>query len=188
MSSTKPGPNSPIASQSRATASSSRAIALPPPAVFSMSSGTPKPPSSAWRAKVFRQLSTPTAGSSFASTWPPCATSPSAPTAAAALACAASSLRLGIRMRLFVVATLSTYGAWTTTATPDARSRSASARGRGGLPALRIGQEDLDGVRAHVGCPFQGINGVRDGAGVVLLRSAGAHVYADRVSGHAERA
>jgi uncharacterized membrane protein len=108
VSSTNPAPNSPTASQRRPIASMSRAMAFPPPAVFSMSRGRPKPPSSAWRAKVLRQLSTPTAGSSLARTWPPCTTIARAPIATAAFACAPRSLRLGIRMRLFVVATLST--------------------------------------------------------------------------------
>src|SRR3954471_8531297 len=131
VSSTKPGPNSPIASHSRATASSSRAMALSPPAVFSISTGMPKPPSSACRAKVLRQLSTPAVGSSLASTWPPCTTMPRALIAAEAAACWPSSLRLGIRIRLLVEATLSTYGACTKTATSEASSASASGRGFG---------------------------------------------------------
>ena len=83
-------------------------MALPPPAVFSMSSGSGKPPSLAWRVKVLRQLSTPTAGSSSASTWPPCTTMPRAPTAAAAAACWREQLAArGSRIRLLVDATLS---------------------------------------------------------------------------------
>ena len=58
----KPTPNSPTASQSRASASKWRAIAWSPPAVFSMNTGTAKPPSSCWRWTNLRQLSTPVAG------------------------------------------------------------------------------------------------------------------------------
>ena len=58
----KPTPNSPTASHNRASASNRRAIALSPPAVFSMRTGTGKPPSSSWRARNFRQLSTPCRG------------------------------------------------------------------------------------------------------------------------------
>ena len=57
-----PTPNSPTASHSRASASNWRAIALSPPAVFSMRIGTANPPSSAWRSTNLRQLSTPGRG------------------------------------------------------------------------------------------------------------------------------
>ena len=155
-------------------------MALPPPAVFSTSSGTANPPASACRVKVLRQLSTPAAGSSFARTCPPCTTRPSAPTAAAASACWPSSLRLGMRIRLFVVATLSTYGAWTTTVTsPVAQGLGVRPRQRR-LPALRIGEEDLHAVGVH-------LRGAGDRPAVeqlVVLGQAGADVYADRVGRH----
>ncbi len=104
VSSTKPGPKSPTASQSRPSRSNVRAIAFSPPAVFSMRIGSPKPPSGA-RSNVLRQFSTPSSGSSFAVTWPPCTIRPFAPIAAAAAACWASILRLGMRILLFVLAT-----------------------------------------------------------------------------------
>jgi len=52
-----PGPNSPIASQSRARRSNRRVIALLPPAVFSIKIGSGNPPSSRARERVLRQLS-----------------------------------------------------------------------------------------------------------------------------------
>ena len=45
-------------------------------------------------------------------TWPPCTIRPLAPIAAAAAACCARILRLGIRILLFVLATFTRYGAW----------------------------------------------------------------------------
>ena len=77
-------------------------MALSPPAVFSMSSGTLMSVAST----ALRQLSKPFAGSSALLTWPPWTIRPLAPISAAASMCCWSSLRLGIRMRLFVVATL----------------------------------------------------------------------------------
>ena len=62
---------------------------------------------------ALRQLSKPFSGSSSALTWPPWTMSPFAPISAAASMCCWSSLRLGMRIRLFVVATLTMYGAWT---------------------------------------------------------------------------
>src|SRR5664279_4281333 len=116
------------ASHSRAIASSRRAIAWSPPAVFSMSTGT------FWssRSNVLRQLSKPVAGSSAASTWPPCTISAAAPTSAARSTFCCSSLRDGIRIRLFVVATLIVYGEWTYSVTPAA---SAAARSAAAPPA-----------------------------------------------------
>ena len=58
---------------------------------------------------------------------------PTAPTAAAACACSASSFRPGMRIRLLVDATLSMYGAWTTTMTSLCSSASPSGRGFGAL-------------------------------------------------------
>ena len=58
---------------------------------------------------------------------------PTAPTAAAACACSASSFRPGMRIRLFVDATLSMYGAWTTTMTSLCSSASPSGLGFGAL-------------------------------------------------------
>jgi len=55
-----------------------------------------------------RQLSKPIAGSSFFSTWPPCTITPAAPTWAAAFRYCCRNFRLGIRIRLLVVATFST--------------------------------------------------------------------------------
>jgi hypothetical protein len=51
-------------------------------------------------------------GSSLAVTWPPCTISPRAPMPAAAVACCARILRLGMRILLFVLATFTRYGAW----------------------------------------------------------------------------
>ena len=77
-------------------------MALSPPAVFSMSSGSFRSVAST----ALRQLSNPFAGSSSLLTCPPCTISPLAPIPAAASTCCWSSLRLGMRMRLLVVATL----------------------------------------------------------------------------------
>ena len=77
-------------------------MALSPPAVFSMSRGILRSVAST----ALRQLSKPLAGSSALLTCPPWTISPLAPMEAAASMCCWSSLRLGIRMRLFVVATL----------------------------------------------------------------------------------
>ena len=62
---------------------------------------------------ALRQLSNPLAGSSSLLTWPPWTIRPLAPISAAASMCCWSSLRLGIRMRLLVVATFTMYGACT---------------------------------------------------------------------------
>src|SRR5699024_6143469 len=112
-------------SQTRPIRSRVRAIALAPPAVFSISSGTEK----SVRSIALNQFSKPTSGSSLALTWPPCTITPAAPISAAAVICCCSSLRLGIRIRLFVVATLITYGACTYSATSasSAAARSAAA-------------------------------------------------------------
>ena len=80
-----------------------------PPAVFSMSSGTVM----SVCATALRQLSKPFSSSSSEPTWPPWTIRPLAPTSAATSICCWRSLRLGMRMRLFSVATLRTYGAWT---------------------------------------------------------------------------
>jgi hypothetical protein len=77
-------------------------MALSPPAVFSMSMGSGR----STRSTALRQLLYPSAGSVSFSTWPPCTIRPLAPIAAAAASCWVSSLRLGMRIRLFVVATL----------------------------------------------------------------------------------
>ena len=98
----KPGPNSPTASHSRAIRSSRRAIALSPPAVFSIRIGS----GNFARSNTLRQLSKPTWGSSPSFRCPPCTIRPLAPSAAAAAACWSRILRLGIRILLFVVATL----------------------------------------------------------------------------------
>ena len=79
-------------------------IALAPPAVFSMRSGTSRSSPSI----ALRQLSKPTAGSSLADTCPPCTMTPRAPTSAASFTWRARIWRLGMRMRLCVVATLIT--------------------------------------------------------------------------------
>jgi len=92
------------ASHSRAMASSDRAIAPLPPAVFSMSMGSGR----SIRSTALTQFSRPSAGSVPAVTCPPCTISPFAPTAAAALSCCSSSLREGILIRLLAVATLIT--------------------------------------------------------------------------------
>ena len=84
-------------------------MALSPPAVFSMSTGN----RASMRSKTLRQLSKPTWASSFFSTCPPCTIRPLAPIFAAASSCWAGILRLGMRMRLFDVATLTMYGACT---------------------------------------------------------------------------
>jgi hypothetical protein len=96
------------ASHSRPIASSDRAIAPSPPAVFSISMGSGR----SMRSTALRQFSRPSPKSTPALTWPPCTISPLAPIDAAAWSCWSSSLRLGIRIRLLLVATLMTYGAW----------------------------------------------------------------------------
>jgi hypothetical protein len=95
------------ASQSRPIASSVRAIALAPPAVFSISSGIGR----STRSTTLRQFANPSAGSTPFVTWPPWTISPLAPIDAAASSCWLRIFRLGIRIRLLVVATLTTYGA-----------------------------------------------------------------------------
>jgi hypothetical protein len=92
------------ASHRRAIASRVRAIAWLPPAVFSISSGSGR----SICCTAFTQLATPCAGSTSPVTWPPCTIRPFAPTAAAAFSCWSSSFRLGIRIRLLVLATLMT--------------------------------------------------------------------------------
>ena len=83
-------------------------------------------------------------------------------------------------MRLFVVATLSMYGAWTTTMTSDA-SRSACVRARlGVLVALRIGQEHLDAVGVHLGRAGQR-TAVQE---FVVVGQTRADVDTDRVNRH----
>jgi hypothetical protein len=96
------------ASQSRPIASRDRAIAPSPPAVFSISIGSGR----SMRSTALRQFSRPSAKSTPAVTWPPCTISPLAPIDAAALSCWSSTFRLGIRIRLLLVATLMMYGAW----------------------------------------------------------------------------
>ena len=98
------GAASATASHSRAMASSERAIAPLPPAVFSMNMGSGR----SMRSTALRQFSRPSAGSMPWLTCPPCTISAFAPIDAAALSCWSSSLRLGILIRLFVVATLIT--------------------------------------------------------------------------------
>jgi hypothetical protein len=73
-----------------------------PPAVFSISSGSGR----SICCTAFTQLATPCAGSTSPVTCPPWTIRPFAPTAAAAFKCWSSSFRLGIRIRLFVLATL----------------------------------------------------------------------------------
>ena len=102
------------ASHNRPIASSDRAIAPVPPAVFSMSIGSGR----SIRSTALTQFSSPAAASTPALTCPPCTIRPFAPTDAAALSCCSSSLRDGILIRLLVVATLITYGAWMYTSTP----------------------------------------------------------------------
>ena len=88
-----------------------RAIAFSPPAVFSMRIGRPKPP--VGRAlEGLAPVLDPLPGVVLAVTWPPWTISPFAPIAAAAAACWARILRLGIRILLFVLATFTRYGAW----------------------------------------------------------------------------
>ena len=132
---------------------------------------------SAWRAKVLRQLSTPTAGSSLASTWPPCTTSPSAPIAAAACACSAEQLAAGdadavVRRRH--VEHVRARGRRPVTS--PARSASASGRGLRRLAALRIGQEDLHAVGVHLRGRASGPPSTSSPS-----RVSRADVYADRV-------
>jgi deoxyribonuclease-4 len=91
-----------------AIASSERAIAPLPPAVFSMSSGSGRSICSI----ALTQFATPVSGSTSAVTCPPCTMSPFAPIDAAAFSCWSSSFLLGMRIRLLVDATLITYGAW----------------------------------------------------------------------------
>ena len=77
-------------------------MALSPPAVFSISMGSGR----STRSIALRQLAYPSLRPVPAVTCPPCTTRPLAPIAAAASRCWLSSLRLGIRIRLFAVATL----------------------------------------------------------------------------------
>ena len=87
-----------------------RAIALSPPAVFSMRTGS----GGSQRSNVLAQLSKPPSGSSSFRTCPPCTIRPLAPDLGGrAPRAVASSLRLGMRIRLLAVATLSRYGACT---------------------------------------------------------------------------
>ena len=65
-------PSSPTTSHSRASRSKRRATAFVPPAVFSIRTGSGKPPSLWAYAKVLRQFSTPTDGSSVSARCPPC--------------------------------------------------------------------------------------------------------------------
>jgi len=74
-----------------------------------------------------RQLSKPTARSASSLTWPPCTMIPFAPIAVARVICFWSSCRLGIRTRLLVVATFSTYGACTYRSMPAASASALSA-------------------------------------------------------------
>ena len=92
------------ASHSRAIASRDLARAPLPPAVFSMNIGSGR----SMRSTALRQFSRPSAGSTPEVTCPPCTISALAPIDAAALSCWSSSLRDGILMRLFAVATLIT--------------------------------------------------------------------------------
>lgn len=96
------------ASHRRASASRVRAMAWFPPAVFSISSGSGR----SICCTAFTQLATPWAGSTLPVTCPPCTIRPFAPIEAAAFNCWSSSFRLGMRIRLLVLATLMTYGAW----------------------------------------------------------------------------
>jgi len=89
-------------------ASSDLAMAPVPPAVFSMNIGSGR----AIRSTAFRQFSRPSAGSTPDVTCPPCTISAFAPIDAAALSWPSSSFLDGMRIRLLVVATLITYGAW----------------------------------------------------------------------------
>ena len=102
-----------------------RAIAPVPPAVFSMSSGRVmlRP------SMHLRQLSKPTPRSASSPTWPPWTMIAFAPIAVARSICFCSSCRLGIRTRLFVVATFSTYGAWMYRSMPAATASFFSASG-----------------------------------------------------------
>ena len=118
----------PTASQSRPIASSVRAIALAPPAVFSISSGMGR----STRSTTFCQLANPSAGSTPFVTWPPCTISPLAPIDAAASSCWDRIFRLGIRIRLLVVATLTTYGACMYRSTPAAVNASRTSAGSPG--------------------------------------------------------
>ncbi len=97
-------------------ASRDLAIAPVPPAVFSMNIGSGR----SIRSTALRQFSSPSAGSTPEVTCPPCTISAFAPIEAAALSWPSSSLREGILMRLLVVATLITYGAWMYTCTSAA--------------------------------------------------------------------
>ena len=62
--------------------------------------------------------------------------------------------------------------------TSPASSASASGRGFGRLPALRVGQEDLHAVGVHLRRAGQRTAVVE----LVVVGQAGADVYADRVA------
>ena len=103
-----PRPASVTASQSLPIASSDRAMAPSPPAVFSISIGSGR----SIRSTALRQFSRPSSAATPPVTCPPCTIRPLAPTDAAALSCWSRIFLLGILIRLLLVATLMTYGAW----------------------------------------------------------------------------
>jgi hypothetical protein len=105
-----------------------------PPAVFSMSSGSVMFSPS----MHLRQLSKPTPRSASSPTWPPWTMIPLAPIAVARSICFCSSWRLGMRTRLFVVATLSTYGAWMYRSIPAAAASLLSASGPASYPTVGV--------------------------------------------------
>ena len=136
-----------------ASRSNWRAIALSPPAVFSIRIGSGKPPSASARSKALRQFSTPTFGSSLAVTWPPCTMSPLAPISAAASACCCMILRLGMRILLLVDGDVDEIRR----VDVDGEVAGAQLVGvrmlDGLLPALRVTEEELDrlGTRGRGG-------------------------------------
>ena len=84
-------------------------------------------------------------------------------------------------MRLLVEATLSMYGAWTTTITSLCQQGLGVRPRFRGLVALRVGEEDLDAVGVHLRRAGQRTAVVE----LVVVGQAGADVYADRVLRHA---
>ena len=155
-------------------------MALPPPAVFSMSSGSGKPPSFCLVGEGLAPVVDADGRVVLGQDVPAVHDQAEGADRRGRRGVRGEQLAAGTRMRLFVVATLSMYGAWTTTMT-SAASRSAwSGRGLGVLVALRIGQEHLDAVGVHLGRAGQR-TAVQE---FVVVGQTRADVDTDRVNRH----
>ena len=148
----KPTSNSPTASQRRASASNRRAIAWSPPAVFSISTGTGKPPSSAWRARNLRQFVDAVGGVVLRGDVPAVHHQPDAPRPRPRpSACWVTSLRDGMRIRLFGRGEVDHVGRVhdDRRAAPRAAPRPAGAPGASSSPAGRPGTSARSRRRAR---------------------------------------